>query len=507
MPQSQLTDDELNQRVSEILAEMTTEEKVGQLFMVYWSSNNLTYSLEELISDYKVGSVYISGRNFGNSEFPTAAEQVASLNNQLQTYAWEHNQKVDINGSPFFLPLFLATDHEGDGPRLTRIRTGMTDIPSALAIGATWSTGSSEQIGEIVGRELNSIGINMLLGPVLDVLDQPDISDSGNLDTRVFGGNPHWVGELGRAYIRGIHQGGNGQVVTVSKHFPGHGDSNRATDRTVAITGKTRQELIDVDLIPFLRVTEFDSNDIFGVTDAIMSSHIAIEDTGNVPISLYYDINEQKGGLEKIFEEVEGFNDWHNDGFVVSDSLGVGAIRNGYLADNTYDYSKYKLVAREAFLSGNDLLILHNFYPLGMTSDILEADEIAHNIVKEISQDFTNRYETDPRFAARIDESVRKIVKAKLRIYPNPTINSVTVDLSDVSNSIYQKENQEIIDHIAQNAIALIKPSSILDLPSPPSVDDNILFITHDFEVPNCSRCGEEWQERTPEVFITDVTQ
>ncbi len=277
--------DDLDARVEEIISQMTPEEKVGQLFMVYWlETDKLPDGLLDLIRINKVGSVLISEVNFLNGLEPSAVSRVASLTNQLQTFNWEQNKIATANGLKS-MPLFLAIDHEGDGARLTRIRDGMTPIPSQLSIGATWSSENAEIVGEIVGSELNAVGINMLLGPVVDVLDDP-INKEGNLDIRVFGGDPQWVGELGRAYIRGVHQGSNGEVVTVAKHFPGHGDSNRATDEAVAVTGKSIGELLEVDLVPFVMVTEVNEDDPLGRTDAIMSSHIAIEITGNEPISL-----------------------------------------------------------------------------------------------------------------------------------------------------------------------------------------------------------------------------
>ncbi len=492
------TEDEFDFRADQIVEAMTLEEKIGQLFMVYWSGTNvITPSLRELISDYKVGSVYISGANFVNSEQPTAAEQVASLTNQLQTYNWENNKITDANGDQFFLPLFLSVDHEGDGPRYTRIRTGMTPIPSQLSVGATWSIENAENVGYIVGSELSAIGINMLLGPVLDVVDNPSVSAQGNLDVRVFGGDPAWVGELGRAYIKGVHLGSEGSIVTVAKHFPGHGDSDRATDQRVAVTDKTLTELVEVDLIPFLRVTQFDDGENVGVTDAIMSSHIAIADTGREPVSLFVDANDQRGGLVRLLEDVEGFDRWYTDGFIVSDSLGVGAIKNEYGDD-----FPHIAVATDAFLAGNDLLILHNFVPsIVYYSDPVMHDTDAHGRIKEVIIHFQTRYQNDDRFRERVDNSVRKIVRAKLNLYPDLVIDSVLINQAEVLNKVGIEENYAIIANIAEEAVALIKPESVVDLPNAPDRGDTIVFIVHNFDLPPCEVCGDEWLEQVQKNF------
>ena len=97
-----------------------------------------------------------------------------------------------------------------------------------MTIGATWSKDEAESTGSIVGNELCAAGVNMLLGPVVDVLANPRSGGNGDIGIRSFGGNPTWVGELGRAYVRGVHDGSAGRMLTVAKHFPGHGGSDRS---------------------------------------------------------------------------------------------------------------------------------------------------------------------------------------------------------------------------------------------------------------------------------------
>ena len=143
-----------------------------------------------------------------------------------------------------------------------------------MAVGATWETAKAEAIGQMVGEELAAMGINMLLGPNLDVLNDPRPTGRGDIGIRVFGGDPYWVGRMGRAYIRGVHQGSGGKTATVAKHFPGHGGSDRLPDNEVATVDKSLQELRRIELPPFFEATRADENDPQGVTNALMSSHI-----------------------------------------------------------------------------------------------------------------------------------------------------------------------------------------------------------------------------------------
>lgn len=487
--------DPIDERVSEIMASMAPEEKIGQLFVVSWNSPELEGSLETLIADYHVGGVYISGANFANTEEPTAAEQVAELANELQRTAWQDNRKTSLQGTSYYLPLFLATDHEGDGARHTRIRSGMTAIPSLLAIGATWSPENAENVGRIVGSELSSIGINMLLGPVLDVVDDPATGSKGNLDTRVFGGDPHWVGELGRAYIRGVHEGSNYHVLTVAKHFPGHGDSDRATDRAIAETGKEREELLEVDLVPFIRAAE--QLDDLGTTDAMMSSHIGIQETDDYPISLYYDYEQQKGGITKLVQEVDALASWYENGFMVSDNLGVGALKPLFRDKDEAQ------IAKEALLAGNDLLIVHGFIenPVGAT------DEAVHQKIMEVMEHFRTLYQTDDRVQRRVDEAVRKIVRAKLLMSEDLSLESVLVPEPFVIPANENKEaKEEAILRTATESIALISPDR---LPTDLTLEQNdrIVFIVHNVGYPECERCTDDWRLLRVDYFANFLTE
>ena len=116
---------------------------------------------------------------------------------------------------------------------------GFTPLPSAMALGATWSPSLAEQTGQVVGQELLAAGVNLLLGPTLDVLDVPRPGSKGDLGTRTFGGDPFWVGQLGQAFIRGVQTGSDGAIATVAKHFPGQGASDRRPDDEVATVQKS----------------------------------------------------------------------------------------------------------------------------------------------------------------------------------------------------------------------------------------------------------------------------
>ena len=82
----------------------------------------------------------------------------------------------------------------------------------------------AQQVGAVLGSELSALGFNLYFGPSLDVVEAPNPSAQIDLGPRVFGGDPFWVGEMGRAYISGLHTGSNSRMVVVAKNFPGRGE-------------------------------------------------------------------------------------------------------------------------------------------------------------------------------------------------------------------------------------------------------------------------------------------
>ncbi|MEX0785457.1 MAG: glycoside hydrolase family 3 N-terminal domain-containing protein, partial [Dehalococcoidia bacterium] len=178
--------------------------------------------------------------------------------------------------APYCLPLIVSLDHEGDDRPTSRLLNRFTPVPSEMALGATFDPANAEQVGCTVGRELAAVGVNMLFGPNLDVLETPRSGGDGDQGIRVFGGSHLWVSEMGAAYVEGVHRCGDGHVATVAKHFPGHGRSNRNVDYEdiPVVVGKTLEQLAESDLAPFSAVAGGSPGAAI-TTDAMMNSHLS----------------------------------------------------------------------------------------------------------------------------------------------------------------------------------------------------------------------------------------
>jgi beta-N-acetylhexosaminidase len=504
--------------VETVLEAMTVADRVGQLFLVTFEGNEPLPSsdIAELIRDYRIGGVVLSAeagniRNYNPDGTPAnTPEQVVSLANQLQALAFDANLPVEIALAPLTsdlgplpvpddrgvtLPLFVAINQEGDGYPHSQLLSGFTPLPSNMAIGATWSVDHAATAGRILGQELADVGVNLLLGPSLDVLDNPR-PDQASLGVRSFGGSPYWVGRLGRAFIGGVHAGSAGRVATVAKHFPGQGSSDRLPDDEVATIQKSAQELQAVELAPFAAAVKPGSLNALLTTDSTGAVEPASRASTTTDAML--SSHARYAGLQGSSEEVPPislapelgqallndptFANWRSEqqGVMLSDALGATAIRRYY--DPTLQDFPHKRVAQEAFLAGNDLLLMSQF----SLTDSWE-DELAN--IKETITFFQDKYETDADFRRRVDEAVRRILYLKSDLYPSLDLRGALVDGSDIAS----REGAEgpAVAQIARDAVTLLSPGLgeiAQRMPTGPGTSDNLLIFTDARTARECSR-------------------
>ena len=524
-------DEILESRLDNLIAGMSVADRVGQLFVVTFQGNDIgpRSDVAELIEEYRVGGVVISpwNRNFSNYS-GTTPEDIARLTNQLQSLAYgiylapTEALNVKAGGAaipgilqsgleqrlPLEIPLLIGVEQGGDGMPGTALRSGFTAIPPQMALGATWNPDLVEEVGAVHGREMRSVGVNLLLGPALDVIEQPRPDLVTGLGLHSFGGDPFWVGRMGQAYVTGIHRGSGGRVATVTGHFPGLGGTDRRPDEEIATIQKSLQELQRIELPPFAAVTERPSSILrvdgaMASTEALMSGHIRFSSfqgsrERTPPISLAQELG--------ILLDLDEFAPWRAEGgILMSDALGVMAVRRYY--DPPLQEFPRRRIALDAFTAGNDLLFLADF---SLTDSWL--DERAN--IKETIIFFRERYTNDAEFAARVDASLRRILRLKVRLYApafsaDPAASGrvsqdvpVEIDLGDVVvgpadleagfSTENQREAQLLLDQVAGEALTIFFPDSpgLTDpLPAPPGEEEEILIFTDSRILHECDGC------------------
>lgn len=476
-------------KVQDLFQKMTPEEKVGQLFLVAFRGREVTEKSEiyDLIVNRHVGGVVL---NLANDNFTSlnTIENTYQLTKTLQQREWEGSIVFESNETNTnstqpsnYIPIFIAISQEGDSYPYNSIINGVTTLPSQLAIGATWDLNLAEGAGNVLGEELSALGFNMLLGPSLDVLDFPYVEGGDDLGARTFGGDPFWVGELGKAYIKGVHSGSNNQMAVISKHFPGRGSSDRLPENEVATVRKSLEQLKQIELAPFFSVTGNSPNEE-STTDGLLMSHIRYQGfQGNIrsttrPVSFDQSAQEQLMSLP-------AFESWRNSGgIIVSDNLGSNAVRKFF--NPTGEGFDPRQISRNALISGNDLLLLDLYVD---TSDL---DPYSTTI--RVLDFFTQKYLEDPAFAQRVNSSVKRILKLKYELYGEFEFEKIIPTLENLENV---GNNQQINFDISNNSVVLMSPDLVelsVILPEPPQRDERILFITDTISARQCTECPSQ---------------
>lgn len=467
-------------QVQAVLDAMTPEERVGQLFLVTFSGVDTSEgsAIYDLIANHHIGGVILLAENDNFVEEPNTVTAAHQLIANLQDIEWNASS-AESSLAKVYVPLFVGISQEGDGSPDDQILSGLTPLPNEMAIGATWNTRNAEQVGNVMGSELSAVGFNVFLGPSLDVMDTPNPSARSDLGTRVFGGDPYWVGKMGQAYIAGLHAGSNGRMLVVAKHFPGRGSSDRSPEDEVATVRKSLEQLKQVELSPFFTVTT--SSDRAAIADGLLVSHIRYQGfQGNIRATTR-PVSFDASALSAILA-LPQFAAWRtNGGLVVCDDLGSRAVRDFYSL-NGESFSP-RLVARDAFLAGNDLLYLGN-----IRSDELDT---TYDATLRILDAFAQEYRNDPIFARLVDGAVTRILTHKLRMYPTFEITDVVPAESELEGL---GASTQVSFDIARSAATLISPDpqelNTL-LPSPPATSDRIVFLTDVSAYKQCSVCAE----------------
>ncbi|EWC46190.1 hypothetical protein DRE_04568 [Drechslerella stenobrocha 248] len=205
---------------------------IGSVFMMGFSGTTVTPQVKQLIEQHHLGTVMLSAKNF------KSAEQATKLILELQTIARN-------SGHPH--PLLIAIDQENGGLNNLCDPVHLRQFPGAMGMTATGSTQLCRDVAKATALEVSSVGVNWVLGPVLDVLNVT--SRNQPLGVRTMGHDPQEVSEMGVAFMQGLQDGG---VATCAKHFPSYGNIEfHGSPLDVPMLPDTIDQLKLHGLIPF----------------------------------------------------------------------------------------------------------------------------------------------------------------------------------------------------------------------------------------------------------------
>ena len=301
--------------VESLMAEMTLEEKVGQLFIVRpealdaTGTTGMTDGLAAALETYPVCGFIFFGSNI------TDPQQITGFTQALQEAS--------------HIPLFLSVDEEG-GTVARLANHKAFDLPRYKNAASIQDEAAALDMGSTIGAYLREYGFNLDFAPVADVNTNPKNPVIGK---RAFSTEPETAAALAAAMAKGLTKQG---IIPTYKHFPGHGDTAQDSHTNLAVSHKTYEELMACEWIPFTEATPM---------DFVMVGHIALpEITGTItPATLSREI------VTGILKEQLGF-----EGLVITDALEMGAI--------TAQYSSGEAAVAALQAGCHILLIPENFH-------------------------------------------------------------------------------------------------------------------------------------------------
>ncbi|GAB4414524.1 MAG: glycoside hydrolase family 3 N-terminal domain-containing protein [Bacteroidia bacterium] len=318
--------------VDSLFSTLSTDEKIGQLFVVatYSNKSEAEYAyIERLVREQHLGGLIFMQGN--------PASQ-AQLVNRYQAAAR--------------VPLLISQDAEwGLDMRLE----GTPRYPRNMTLGAIQDDSLLYELGTRIAWELRQVGVGMNFAPVFDVNNNPR---NPVINDRSFGENKYNVATKGIMLARGMEDHG---VLACAKHFPGHGDTDTDSHFDLPVIPHGPARLDTLELYPFLKAVQQ------GI-GSVMVAHLyvpALDSTPDQATSLSPRV------VQGLLRENLGF-----EGLIITDALNMHGVTKFYPPGE---------VALQAFLAGNDMLLFPENILLSvrMVRDAVAQGRISQQVLDE----------------------------------------------------------------------------------------------------------------------------
>ncbi|WP_026932938.1 glycoside hydrolase family 3 N-terminal domain-containing protein [Christiangramia echinicola] len=368
--------------VDSIMAELSPDERIAQLFMIPAFSNKGEEHTQEVlkqIKEYKIGGlIFMQGDPKSQLELMNDYQLASEV------------------------PLIGAIDAEwGLGMRLEN----SISFPYQMALGAIQDDELIYDMGVEIARQIKRSGLHINFGPVVDVNNNPQ---NPVINYRSFGEDKENVSRKGIAYMKGMQ---SQNLLATAKHFPGHGDTDTDSHYALPQINHPFERLDDLEMYPFKEL-------INAGIGGVMVAHLdipALDSTG-APSTL------SKPIITGILKERLGFK-----GLIVTDAMNMKGVAEG---------NEPGVVDKDAVLAGNDLLEFSEDIPKAITeirnainSGLIsqaEIDERCRKILAVKQWVGLNKYKSIP--VENIEEQVnspeakwlnRRLVEASLTLLKN----------------------------------------------------------------------------------------
>ena len=377
-----------NKWVDSVYNTLALEEKFGQLFMVAaYSNKDFAHynAIDKLIQENKIGGLIF---------FQGGPVRQAKLTNRFQ--------------SKSKIPLFIGIDAEwGLGMRLDSTYR----YPWNMTLGAIQDMNLLEKVGVQMGEQSKRLGLQFNFAPVLDINTNPKNPIIG---FRSFGEDKFKVTERAIALMKGFQSQG---VFSTGKHFPGHGDTETDSHKSLPTIHFSKERLSEVELYPYRKM-------FHDGLSSVMVAHLkvpSLEPRSNYPSSISYNV------VTDILQKELGFK-----GLIFTDALNMKSVS---------DFKLPSEINFEAFMAGKDVLL----FPADIPSTI---------------EKFKLAYSANLFSEERLAFSVKKILKFKykagLNSYKPIVIDNLYTDLNSSKNDALQYELYENAVTVLKNTTAIL---------------------------------------------------
>jgi len=383
-----LSKDALAQKkwVDSVYNSMTLVEKVGQLYMVQVMSNQDQATKEKIIETIQEnhigGLIYSLG----------GPVRQAKLDNELQSLSK--------------LPLLIGMDAEwGLSMRLDSTYA----FPWNMTLGAIKDNKLIEQTGRQIGEHCKRLGVHFNFAPVVDINTNPLNPIIGN---RSFGEDRDNVTDKALAFMKGMQSAG---VLANAKHFPGHGDTDQDSHKTLPTISFNEKRIDSIELYPYKKLFKQ------GLS-SVMVAHLKVPslEPSGYPSSL------SKPIVTDLLKESLGFN-----GLIFTDALTMKGAA---------DFKEIGAIDLAAFKAGNDVMLMSDNVTIGM-SKIIDA-----YYTGEISEE-------------RLELSVKKILQAKYKVGLN---NYKPIEVDNLLQDLNRLKDDVLYEDLIESAITIVKNNNSL---------------------------------------------
>lgn len=368
--------------VDSVYKQLSLNEKIAQLHMVQVFSNQDDYTtkkLTTLIKNHKIGGILYS---------KGGPVRQAKLNNKLQSMS-----KV---------PMLVAMDAEwGLNMRLDSTFA----FPWNMTLGAVKDLNLIQKTGKYIGEHCKRLGVHVNFAPVVDINTNPLNPIIGN---RSFGEDKFNVTEKSLAFMQGLQSAG---VLANAKHFPGHGDTDRDSHKTLPTINFDSSRIDSIELYPFKKL-------INAGLASVMVAHLnvpALESEPGLPSSL------SKSIVTGILKKRLGFK-----GLIFTDDITMNGATNS---------KKQRQVDLAAFLAGNDIIL--------MSADVPKSIAV-----------FKKAYQDGKLTESRLSHSVKKILRAKYKL----GLNQYTpVDTTNLISDLQRSKDKLLHSQLVESSLTVIQ--------------------------------------------------